>query len=275
MTSRPHDLPTQGQTRPPAAQPQERSPGTRPTPSPMRLVARLQRRAPAPHTSAIPIDMAQIPRLTRQIGKPHSGRAQTAGPTPPTPRNASKRLMRPTIPACSRTGKTVALRTFQVQTNREGNDIDDADSFISHAVYCNAIKLDGFKVPTFIYCITNVTYSYVINNERLSKMFGDVFWLGIREEDDIKKIILESPKNTLKSNTKHLKFFDDYSLNQIVNYSFGLPGLTSFFILSCLKIAYQASSNKIERKLIKRVADIEGFTLAKKIIESKFKFRWN
>ena len=146
--------------------------------------------------------------------------------------------------------------------------VDDADPFISHAVqYCNAIKLDGFKVPTFIYCITNVTYSYVINNERLGKIFGDVFWLGIREEDDIKNIILESTKNTLKSNTKQLTFFDDYSLNQIVNYSFGLPGLTSFFILSCLKTAYQASINKIERRLIKRVADSEGFTLAKKIVD--------
>ncbi|MCJ7636478.1 MAG: hypothetical protein MUO21_03230 [Nitrososphaeraceae archaeon] len=111
--------------------------------------------------------------------------------------------------------------------------VDDADSFVSHAVqYCNAIKLDGFIVPTFIYCITNVTYSYVINNERLSKIFGDVFWLGIREEGEIKKIILESTKNTLKSNTKQLTFFDDYSLDQTVNHSFGLPGLTSFFILS-------------------------------------------
>jgi hypothetical protein len=107
----------------------------------------------------------------------------------------------------------------------------------------------------------------VINNERLGKIFGDVFWLGIREEGDIKKIILESTKNTLKSNTKQLTFFDDYSLNQIVNYSFGLPGLTSFFILSCLKTAYQASINKIERRLIKRVADSEGFTLAKKIVD--------
>ncbi|HZL24434.1 MAG TPA: helix-turn-helix domain-containing protein [Nitrososphaeraceae archaeon] len=146
--------------------------------------------------------------------------------------------------------------------------VDDADSFISHAVqYCNAIKLDGLRVPTFIYCITNVTYSYVINNERLSKIFGDVFWLGVREEREIKKIVLESTKNTLKSDVEQLTLFDDYTLDYIVNHSFGLPGLTSFFIISCLKTAYQANTNKIEKRLIQRIADIEGFTLAKKIVD--------
>jgi hypothetical protein len=146
--------------------------------------------------------------------------------------------------------------------------VDDADSFISNAIqYCNAIRFDGFKIPTFIYCITNLTYSYIITNERLKKIFGDVFWLGIREEEEIIKIILESTRNTLKSNTKQLTLFDDYSLDQIVNYSLGLPGLTSFFILSCLKMAYQANINKIEKKIIERVAYIEGFTLAKKIID--------
>ena len=146
--------------------------------------------------------------------------------------------------------------------------VDDADSFIANAIqYCNAIIFDGFRVPTFIYCITNLTYSYIITNERLKKIFGDVFWLGTREEEEIVKIILESTRNTLKSNTKQFTLFDDYFLDQIVNYSLGLPGLTSLFILSCLKMAYQANLNKIEKKIIERVANIEGFTLAKKIVE--------
>ena len=146
--------------------------------------------------------------------------------------------------------------------------VDDADSFIANAIqYCNAIIFDGFRVPTFIYCITNLTYSYIITNERLKKIFGDVFWLGTREEEEIVKIILESTRNTLKSNIKQFTLFDDYFLDQIVNYSLGLPGLTSLFILSCLKMAYQANLNKIEKKIIERVANIEGFTLAKKIVE--------
>jgi len=146
--------------------------------------------------------------------------------------------------------------------------VDEADSFISNAIqYCNAIRFDGFRIPTFIYCITNLTYSYIITNERLKKIFGDVFWLGTREEEEIIKMMLESTRSTLKSNIKQFTLFDDYFLDQIVNYSLGLPGLTSLFILSCLKMAYQANLNKIEQKIIERVAYIEGFTLAKKIVE--------
>jgi DNA-binding transcriptional ArsR family regulator len=101
----------------------------------------------------------------------------------------------------------------------------------------------------------------------LKEIFADTFWIMPLETHDIKKMLIKSIDAARLNSSP----FEDSAIDRITEYSMELPGAAMHLAFLSLKSAYQIGINKVNKKLVERVALNEGFDISLKLRRQEIK----